>query len=79
MSRIVLSSVLGTVTLRTQPNNDYATRVERITTTFICCFFFSRIQELSSKLDALTQFSARLLLIPLKPLAATSWAARRSP
>ena len=52
------------------PNDDAATRGEAALPSSICILFFSRIENSSSKLDALTQFSAPLLLRPLDPEAA---------
>jgi hypothetical protein len=49
-----------------QPNDDAATRGEAALPSSICILFFSRIENPSSKLDALTQFSTPLLLRPHK-------------
>ena len=48
----------------TQPNSNLETRVGSALPSSVCLFFFSRIERLSSKLDALTRFSAPLLLRP---------------
>ena len=50
----------------TQPNSNLEMRVGSALPSSVCLFFFSRIERLSSKLDALTQFSAPLLLTGLK-------------